>query len=148
MTDELENTQTRRNRRMLDKSPAVCEMHGDLVERVIRVERDVLLLNRFFPDLQKQSTSALASIAESNQRMAVHFEENKRQHERMDTQDLVVAEIKHDVVIIERTVLDLKVQSQILIDFTQGLKRFGWIVTTSLLALAVYAVQRWVEAPK
>jgi uncharacterized membrane protein YdbT with pleckstrin-like domain len=139
--DDLENTQTRR-------SLVPCELHNDLVERVIRVERDVLLLNRFFPDMQKQAQTALTSIADSNQRMAVHMEESKRQYERMDAQDDSVSEIKRDVILIERNVMDLKMQSQQLVDFTQGLKRFGWIVTTSILAVAVWAVQRWMESPR
>jgi len=151
--DDLENIQTRRNRRMLDKPKPLacvgpCELHGDLVERIVRVERDVLLLNRFFPDMQKQAAVALSSIADSNQRMAVHMEESKRQYERMDVQDSNIMAVKNETILIERTVAELKIQSQILIDFTQGLRRFGWIVTTSALAIAVWAVQRWVESPK
>lgn len=152
--DELDHTLSRRNRRSLDKpSTAVacsapCELHNDLVERLIRVERDVLMLNRFFPDMQKQAASSLASIAESNQRMAVHMEETKRQHERMDIQDENILTIKNETILIEKSVAELKNQTQILIDFTQGLKRFGWIVTTSVLGIIIWAVQRWMESPR
>ena len=147
--DDLENTPSKRNHRASDKphTPGAvpCELHGALAERIICVERDVLLLNRVFPEMQKQAVVVLASIADSNQKMAVHMEETKRQQDRMNMQDENNVIVKNEIVLIERNVTELKTQSQALIDFTQMLRRFGWIVTTSILAVAVWAVQRWVE---
>jgi chromosome segregation ATPase len=131
-------------RNVSNPNPTLASLRQELVERLIQVERDVAMHNRYIPDVQRQIQAALTSIADSNSKMVVHFEDNKHQHRRIDEQDAHVENIRLEIVRLERAIVELKVQGTVLIDFTRGIKKIGWFLVTSLLAMLVWATQQFV----
>lgn len=148
MVDLERSDITRRNRaRLRPEPPPVSELLSEAgqFERLVRLESDMDILNQFLPDLQQQNQSALTSIAEVNQRFVSHFEESKRLHQRMDEQDRHVENLRHELVRMEKVLLELKLQNQALLDFTGGVKKAGWIAVTAGGVILWWAVQKWLE---
>jgi len=95
--------------------------------------------------MQKESQYALISLAESNEKFANHLEDNKRMHHRMDEHDAIVADLRDEVVRLEKIIIELKLQNQTLIDFSCGVKKAGWIAVTCGGVVVWWVLQRWLE---
>lgn len=117
----------------------------NLLEKIIRVEWDIVLLNHLFPDAQKQIQRTLDSLAESNQKMTVHFEQTKRYYERLDELENLFKCIQNKFVEIDSAILDIRLQLKELNTFSETIKRFTWIVITSFLGICIWFTQKWIK---
>lgn len=114
-------------------------------ERMITMELHLLELQESFKEMRRDSQSALLRLAESNERWAAHFEDNKRVHIRIDEQNEQNRELREDISRLEKALLEVQLQNKILIEFSGGVKKAGWIVVTCGGAVLWWIIQRWVE---
>ncbi len=117
-------------------------------ERMIQVEGEVSLLAKFIPEVQQQTQCALASLAESNERWANHFEEAKRIHQRMDEQDVQAEMLRAEIIKLEKALIEVRMQNKQLLEFIGGVKKAGWITVTGGAVVAWWAIQKWLEHPR
>lgn len=117
-------------------------------ERLILLEGQFAQIHQDHLETQKQNQYAMISLAESNERLASHFEESKRVHQRMDEHDAIVSELKDEIIRLEKTIIELKLQNQILIDFSCGVKRATWIVASGGAVVVWWFIQKWLEHPR
>ncbi len=96
-------------------------------------------------EIKNEIRYAMVSLAESNEKLVNSYSDNKRLHQRVDEQDEAIEELKLTLIQLEKSLLELKLQNQILIDFSSGVKKAGWIVVTCGGAVLWWVIQRWVE---
>lgn len=147
---DLERTQSRRTRRSdLERTlPTASEISPDHFERLITLENDMERLNQCLPEMQQHQQSVMTSLAETSQRFIAHIEENKRMHQRMDEQDAHIAEMRRELLRIEKSLIELKAQLSTIIEFTAGIKRAAWISVSVFGVLLWWFVQKWLEMPR
>jgi len=117
-------------------------------ERLILLEGQFAQIHQDHQETQQQARQAMISLAESNERLANHFEESKRVHQRMDEHDAIVAELRDEVIRLEKIIIELKMQNQALLDFSCGVKKAGWIVVTGGGVVVWWVIQKWLEHPR
>ncbi len=113
----------------------------NLLEKIIRVERDIILLNHLFPDAQKQIQNTLSILADSNQKMAIHFEQTKRYYERLDQLEKIIQEINFKLQEIDKKFIEIKTEIKESEKFINTIKKFVWGIFTSLLGIGIWYSQ-------
>lgn len=83
--------------------------------------------------------------AEANERIASHFEETKRVWERVDEQDETLESLSLRLQSLEKSIIELRIQNQNLIEFTGGVRKAAWIGITCGGILLWWIVQRYLE---
>ena len=141
---DLERTANTRRNRVQRPAPQV-ELDGDHLERLIQLEAEIEILNRYLPDIQQQNQSAIEVMAEANQRLSAHVEENKRVNQRMDEQDSHVHSLRGEILKLEKAILEVKLQLATLLEFTSGIKRVAWVSVSVFGIVLWWFVQKWLE---
>lgn len=114
-------------------------------ERMVTMELHLTDLQASLKEMQTEARYAMVSLAESNEKLANHFEEAKRVHQRMDEHDAMVSDLREELVRLEKTIIELKMQNQVLIDFSCGVKKAGWIAVTCGGVVVWWVLQKWLE---
>ncbi len=96
-------------------------------------------------EIKTEVRYAMVSLAESNEKLVNSYSDNKRLHQRVDNQDEVIEELRNTIMQLEKTLIELKIQNQVLIDFSSGVKKAGWVVVTCGGAVLWWVIQRWIE---
>lgn len=97
-------------------------------------------------EIKEEARYAMVSLASLNEKFANHIEDNKRLHQRMDEQDAQNAALREDINRLEKSLLEVQMQNKILIDFSAGVRKAGWIVVTCGGAVLWWIIQRWVDS--
>lgn len=114
-------------------------------ERMVAMELHLVELQEAFKAMCKESQYAMVDLAKSNERLANHFDDNKRLHQRMDEQDRQNEGLREDINRLEKSLLEVQLQNKILIDFSSGVRKAGWIAVTCGGAVLWWIIQRWVD---
>lgn len=114
-------------------------------ERMVTMELHLVELQDSFREIRKESQVAMVRMAEANERLANHFEDSKRLHQRIDEHDAQKEDLRNGMHRLEKCLLEVQLQNKILIDFSSGIKRAGFIVVTCGGAVLWWIIQRWVE---
>ena len=114
-------------------------------ERLITLEGQFLAIQTAYHEAQKSAQYAMMSLAESNERLASHFEDNKRLHVRADGQDEIIEALRTSLAQQEKLLVALLEQNKQLLDFNAGLKRAGWAIVTGGGILIFWLFQKWFE---
>jgi chromosome segregation ATPase len=114
-------------------------------ERMVTMELRLTDLQADLKEIKDEARYAMVSLAESNEKFANHLEDNKRLHQRMDEQDAQTTALRGDINRLEKSLLEVQLQNKILIDFSGGVRKAGWVVVTCGGAVLWWIIQRWVE---
>lgn len=114
-------------------------------ERMVTIELHLTDVQADLKEIKNEARYAMVSLAESNEKFANHLEDNKRLHQRMDEQDAQTSALREDIIRLEKSMLEVQLQNKILIDFSAGVRKAGWIVVTCGGAVLWWIIQRWVE---
>lgn len=115
-------------------------------ERMVTMELHLTDLQADLKEIKEEARYAMVSLASSNEKFANHIEDNKRIHQRMDEQDAQNKALREDINRLEKALLEVQMQNKILIDFSSGVRKAGWIVVTCGGAVLWWIIQRWVES--
>ena len=114
-------------------------------ERIYALELHVTDMQVDLKEIKDEARYAMVSLAESNEKLANSFNDNKRLHQRIDEQDLIIEGMQKTLIQMDKTLLEIQLQNKILIDFSGGVKKAGWIVVTCGGTVLWWIIQRWVE---
>ena len=114
-------------------------------ERMVTLEIAVTEIRTAWKEMQKEAQYAMVSLAESNEKLANHFEESRRLHQRIDEQNEFIEELRRSFNSQEKLLVALIEQNKQLLDFNTGMKRTGWAILSGGTIFVFWLFQKWFE---
>jgi len=111
----------------------------------VTLEIAVTEIRTAWKEMQKEAQYAMVSLAESNEKLANHFEESRRLHQRIDEQNEFIEELRRSFNAQEKLLVALIEQNKQLLDFNTGMKRTGWAILSGGTIFVFWLFQKWFE---
>lgn len=118
---------------------------NDWVERMVPLELHVADMQLAVHEIQQESKHTLMALTESHERLLNSASEKAVLRKRIDDQSTEIDLLNKAINMLEKTVLEIKIQNQALLDFSNDIKKIGWIVITAGGVVVWWFVQHWLE---